>query len=184
MASTQAEFEKRQERPFRAFLKAGEPTSPRRGFTTAVVILMGLALAGCGVLNLGKWKGLEKTGKDEQFYLLKNIMLTSGSTHSGRDMFDHTMHDVVNLVFVPRNETNTYTAESIWYDPAGIEFRTIRRTYDKQRENKKGDERESSGTIRIQSMPVADMYNHKKGIWSVALYLDGKLARRLNFTVR
>jgi hypothetical protein len=149
-----------------------------------VVVLLGIALAGCGAINLGKWKGIETTGKDEEYYLLKSVTLTAGSTHSPKDTFDHTMHDTVNLFFVPRIEPNTYTAESRWYDPSGIEFRTVRQTYDRQRETKKGDDRDQAGTTRVHNMPVQELYNHKKGLWSVALYLDGKLARRLNFSIR
>ena len=29
------------------------------------------SVAGCGVLNVGKWKGVERTDSDEKFYLLK-----------------------------------------------------------------------------------------------------------------
>jgi len=150
----------------------------------AAVIVLGLCIAGCGLVNLGKWKGVERTGKDEEYYLLKTVALSAGSLGTPKESFDHTMHDNINLFFIPRTEPNTYTAESIWYDPAGIEFRTIRQTYDKQRESKKGDERQESGTVRMHTVPTRDLFRHKPGLWTVTLLIDGKLARRLNFSVR
>jgi hypothetical protein len=184
MANRLAEFGNSPGGSCRGLRAATETTLARRVLARMAVILMGVTIAGCGAINLGKWKGIETAGKDEEYYLLKTVSLTSGASHSPKEAFDHTMHDSVNLFFVPRNEPNTYTAESIWYDPSGIEYRTIRQTYDRQRESKKGDEREATGTTRVQSIPVADLYKHKKGLWSVALYLDGKLARRLSFSVR
>lgn len=157
---------------------------PERIFLWAIAILVGLCVSGCGLINLGKWKGIERTAKDEEYYLVKEIFLTAGSVRSPKENFDHTMHETVNLFFIPRNETNTYTAESIWYDPSGIEFRTIRQTYDRQKEYGKGEEREKAGTMRVHSMPTKELYNHKPGLWKVALYLEGKLVRRLTFFVR
>jgi len=141
-------------------------------------------LGGCGAINVGKWKGIERTGSDEEYYLAKDIFLTAGSAFSQRDSFDHNMHESINVFFVPRNETNTYIIETIWYDPAGQEFRTIRTTHDKQRESAKGDVRAPTGTTRVHSIPTKDLFEHKPGSWKVALYLDGKLVRKLDFTLR
>lgn len=155
------------------------------------VVLLWVALAttfvlvtGCGAINVGKWKGIERAAGDEEYYLAKDIFLTAGSAAAQRNSFDHNMHPSISLFFVPRNETNTYVAESIWYDPGGQEFRTIRTTYDKQRESKKGDERSTKGTTRIHTVPTRELFNHKPGPWKVALYLDNKLVRRLDFTLR
>jgi len=141
-------------------------------------------LGGCGAINVGKWKGIERTGSDEEYYLAKDIFLTAGSAFSQRNSFDHNMHESINVFFIPRNETNTYVVETIWYDPAGQEFRKIRTTYDRQRETAKGDERTATGTTRVHSIPTKDLFEHKPGAWKVALYLDGRLVRKLDFTVR
>jgi hypothetical protein len=147
-----------------------------------------LWIAGCsalsGAINVGKWKGIERAGSDEEYYLAKDIFLTAGSAYNQRNSFDHFMHESVNVFFVPRHETNTYILETIWYDPTGQEFRTIRTTYDKQREIAKGEERSEHGTTRVHSMSTKELFNHKPGSWKVALYLDGKLVRKLDFTVR
>ncbi|MBI4961922.1 MAG: hypothetical protein HY913_01460 [Desulfomonile tiedjei] len=154
----------------------------------AAAMAMFLWLSGCSTLssaiNVGKWKGVERAGSDEEYYLAKDIFLTAGSAASQRNAFDHNMHESVNLFFIPRNETNTYVAETIWYDPAGVEYRAIRKTYDRQRETAKGDEREKAGTTRVHSMSTKELYTHKPGSWKVALYLDNKLVRRMDFTVR
>lgn len=142
------------------------------------------ALTGCGAINPGKWQGIVRTESDEHFYLVKDAFLTSGSTANPRETFDHRMHELVNLVFMPKDEKNSYVAESRWIDPLGIEYRTIRMTYDKQEETKKGIERPKGGATRIHTMPTAELYAHKPGMWKVALYLDGKLVRRLSFSVR
>lgn len=141
-------------------------------------------LAGCGAINPGKWKGIERTSNDENFYLVKDIFLTSGSSANPRETFDHKMHETVNLFFHPKDEKNSYVAESRWQDPLGIEYRAIRTTYDKQEETKRGVERPKGGATRIHSIPTAELYAHKPGMWKVALYLDGKLVRRLSFAVR
>jgi hypothetical protein len=150
---------------------------------TALALTL-LWLAGCGAINVGKWKGIERAGSGEEYYLAKDIYLTAGSAFHQRNAFDHNMHESINLFFVPRHETNTYILESIWYDPTGQEFRTIRTSYDKQRETSKGEERAESGTPRHHSMPTKDLFKHKPGSWKVAMYLDGKLVRKLDFTVR
>ncbi len=153
-------------------------------FACILLLTMVAELAGCGAINVGKWKGIETTSDDEQFYLLKDVFLTGGTSFSPRTTFDHNMHKTVSLFFMPKNEKNTYVAESKWTDPLGLEFRTIRTTYDKNLEGKKGIERPKKGSTRIHSIPTAELYNHKPGQWKVSLYLDGKLARRLSFSVR
>lgn len=184
MTSRRAEFGKYPWPCRRGFRSVREATVARMAFLWTIVVLMGLCISGCGLVNLGKWKGIERTAKDEEYYLVKNVSLTAGSMGSPKESFDHAMHESVNLFFTPRTEPNVYTAESIWYDPAGIEFRTVRQTYDKQKEAKKGDERASEGTTRLHTVSTKELYQHKPGLWTVALQIDGKLARRLHFSVR
>ena len=143
-----------------------------------------LLFTGCGMFNLGKWKGIERTGADEKFYLLKDVFLTGGSAYNPKEAFDHTMNDSVNLFFTPRMEPNVYVAESVWYDPNGQEYRKIRTTYDVQAERKKGDERSKAPTTRVHSMSTKELYEHKPGLWKVALYIEKDLVRRLTFSLR
>jgi hypothetical protein len=156
-----------------------------RGLRMMLVLMAGLFFAaGCGAINVGKWKGIERTASDEEYYLLKDAFLSAGSSYAPRETFDPNMQEVVNLFFIPRNEKNVYVAESTWTDPNGLEFRTIRQSYDKQREGKEGDERPKGGSTRVHTMSVRELHNHKPGMWKVTLKLDGKLARRLQFYVR
>jgi hypothetical protein len=141
-------------------------------------------LTSCGMFNLGKWKGIEKTSADEKYYLVKDVFLSAGSAYNRRDNFDHNMSESVNLYFIPKMEPNTYVAESIWYDPDGEEFKTIRRTYDLQSETKKGDERQKSGTTRVHTVSTKELFDHKPGVWKVALYIGKDLVRRLTFSLR
>ena len=102
-----------------------------------------------------------------------------------KTVFDHHLNPVVNLWFTLANEKNKYVAESRWIDPAGDEFRTIRRTYDINEEGKRSvDRRDRKGTPRVHTMSVQQLYEHKPGLWKVALYIDGELARRFEFSVR
>jgi len=143
-----------------------------------------LLLAGCGMFNLGKWKGIENAGADEKYYLVKDAFLTGGSAYNRRETFDHNMHESVNLFFTPKMEPNTYITESIWYDPNGAEFRKIRMTYDRQKESKKGDERQASGSTRVHTVATKELYDHKPGLWKVELFLEKDLVRRLPFSIR
>lgn len=143
-----------------------------------------LLLAGCGMFNMGKWKGIEKTDADEKYYLVKDIFLTAGSAFNRKETFDHNMNESVNLFFTPKMEPNTYVTESIWYDPNGEEFRKIRATYDAQKESNKGDDRQASGSTRVHTMATKELYDHKPGLWKVALYIEKDLVRRLTFSVR
>jgi hypothetical protein len=149
----------------------------------AVAIILFL-LTSCGMFNLGKWKGIEKTAADEKYYLVKDAFLSAGSTYNRRDNFDHNLNESVNLYFIPATEPNTYVAESIWYDPNGEEFKTIRKTYDVQAETKKGDERQKSGTTRVHTVATKELFDHKPGVWKVVLYLGNDLVRRLTFSLR
>ena len=155
-----------------------------RVFFFCMLLTMPMVAGGCGAINVGRWQGIVKTADDEQFYLVKDVFLTGGSTFSPRESFDHNMHETVSLFFMPKDEKNTYVAESRWQDPLGLEFRTIRTTYDKQQEGKKGIERPKGGSTRVHTIPTSELFAHKPGMWKVALYLDGKLARRLSFAVR
>ena len=46
------------------------------------------------------------------------------------------------------------------------------------------DRRDRKGTPRVHTMSVQQLYEHKPGLWKVALYIDGELARRFEFSVR
>jgi hypothetical protein len=150
----------------------------------ASLVVSFLLVSGCGAVSIGKWKGLEHTPSDENYWLVKDIFLAAGSAHTRKDTFDHNMHEDVNLFFIPKDERNYYVAESRWIDPSGQEYRTIRTTYDMKEERKTGEERDKKGTTRIHNMSVRELVNHKPGMWKVALYLNDKLVRRLSFTVR
>jgi hypothetical protein len=143
-----------------------------------------LANVGCGVINPGKWKGIEATAKDEKYYLVKDVFLTAGSAYVSKEVFDHNMNETVNLVFTPANEKNHYVTETVWTDPVDQEFRTIRMTHDVQAEGKRDQQRKKSGTPRVHSISTGELFNRKPGLWKVALYVDGELARRLTFSVR
>jgi len=167
----------------------GEPESRQlrvlKGLSRLLALTATLiAVTGCGMFNLGKWKGIEKTSAEEKYYIVKEAFLTAGSAYHPKEAFDHNMNESVNLFFTPKLEKNTYVAESIWYDPTGQEFRKIRTTYDAQKESKKGDERQKTGTTRVHSMPTKELYDHKPGLWKVALYIEQDLVRRLTFSLR
>ncbi len=154
--------------------------------TIRLLTVLGMvwAVAGCGVLNVGKFKGLERTDSDEKYYLLKEVRLVSASSARAKTHFDHTLDQVVNLVFVPANEKNHYVTKSVWYDPSGEEYRTIRQTHGKTDEEANGASRQKGGTTRIHTLPLMPMWRHKPGQWTVELFIDDELARRLEFHVR
>jgi hypothetical protein len=151
---------------------------------TLFIAALCLTFTACSAINPGKWKGIEKTSADEHYYLLKNLWLTAGSAALPREHFDHTMQETVNLIFVPANEKNYYVSKTVWTDPNGVEFRTIRQTHDKKSEEDKGEDSKKGGKQRVHSMPLQELYKHKPGMWKVELYLDDQLARRLKFSVR
>ena len=150
----------------------------------SLFVLLVFAVLGCGAINPGPWKPPEFPPKNQKYYLLKDVFLTPGSAAYAKDSFDHAMNENVNLVFIPKNEKNDYSAESRWYDPNDQEYRTIRTHYDVKSEGKEDFERKKGGTPRTHSMPTKELVNHKAGMWKVALYLDNDLARELNFSVR
>lgn len=169
--------------------KAGKPRSLQLMSLKGLLHLLVLAstlflIAGCGMFNLGKWKGIEKAGADEKYYLVKDAFLTAGSAYNRKETFDHNMNESVNLIFTPKMEPNTYTVESIWYDPNGEEFRKIRKTYDAQKETSKGEDRQASGSTRVHTMSTKELYDHKPGLWKVELYIEKDLVRRLPFAIR
>jgi hypothetical protein len=154
-------------------------------FLCMAVIIILMFTGGCGAINVGKWRGIERAAPDEAYYLVSDVFLTASSASSPREIFDHNLNESVHLYFVPKDEKPTYVAESVWQDPGGQEFRTIRTTYDKAREEKQGSERKPrGGNPRIHTVPTKDLYAHKPGMWKVALYLEKKLVRRLNFLVK
>lgn len=140
--------------------------------------------AGCGIVNVGDWKGIEWTSPDEQYYRVKDVFFTAGSAAHPRDTFDHSVQPNVHLMFIPRDERNHYVSKSTWIDPSGVEYRTIRQTHDKKLEEKEGDERNPEGTTRIHTMPTKELAEHEKGLWKVELYIDDELVRRLTLNIR
>jgi hypothetical protein len=156
----------------------------RQPLVYVLIIVLSLAMAGCGAFNLGKLQLLVRTPSDEHFWLVKDIYLTPGSAYDRTNTFDHAMDDSVNLVFIPRNERNHYIAKSKWIDPSGQEYRVMRTTYDVQQENKTGQKRNKKGTTRVHHMSTAELAKHEPGLWKVSLYLDDELVRTLAFTVR
>jgi hypothetical protein len=169
--------------------EAGTPENFQRGHWNSSFHLLALAvtllvLTGCGMFNMGKFRWIERTASDEKYYLVKDIFLTAGSTYNRKETFDHNMNETVNLMFIPKLEKNTYTTESIWYDPNGEEFITRRETYDQQSENKKGEDRQATGTTRVHTVPTKALFEKKPGLWKVALYIEGDLVRRLTFSLR
>jgi hypothetical protein len=115
--------------------------------TQALTIVVLVLFAGCGIINPGKWKGIESTDKDEHYWLLSNALLTAGSAAHPRDSFDHTVHRAISVLMTPANEKNHYVTKTIWYDPMGVEYRTIRQTHDKQQEGGTGMDRPKGGAV-------------------------------------
>jgi hypothetical protein len=153
---------------------------------TAALVAAVLMLSGCKALGLGKFLWLEETTKEEKYWLVKDACVSPGSSYMAKTEFDHNMNPVINVLFTPKNEKNHYVAETMWIDPLGQEFRTIRTTHDIQLEGKTSIDRRpiSDGTPRMHMMPTKALYGHKPGLWKVKLYLDGELARILEFAVR
>jgi hypothetical protein len=121
---------------------------------------------------------------DEKHWLISKINMSAGTASNPRETFDHAMHDNVVIAFQPANEKNEYITKTIWYDPSGIEFRTIRQSHSIRTENPDGTDRSRKGTTRVHSIPLKDLFKHEPGQWRVELYLDDELARRLDFSVR
>ncbi|MFH1113366.1 MAG: hypothetical protein V1792_05550 [Pseudomonadota bacterium] len=168
-------------------VESRRPVSPWRRFASvAAALALGIiAVSGCSALNPGKFMGIQKTSKEEHYWLVKDVYVTPGSSYLSKEVFDHNMNSVVNVLFTPTNEKNHYLAETTWIDPMGQEYRTIRTTHDVQQEGKKSiDGRQKEGTPRVHTMPTKELYEHKPGLWKVRLYLDRELARILEFSVR
>jgi hypothetical protein len=154
-------------------------------FLCMVVIIIFMFTGGCGAISVGKWRGIELAAPGEAYYLVNDIFLTASSVSSPREIFDHNLNESVHLFFLPKDEKPTYVAESVWQDPDGQEYRTIRTTYDKAREEKQGIDRKQRGSNpRIHTISTKELYEHKPGTWKVALYLEKQLVRRLSFLVK
>jgi hypothetical protein len=149
-----------------------------------VLFTITLFLGGCGAISVGKWRGIERAAPDEAYYLVNDLFLTASSAFNPREVFDHNLNEAVHLYFTARDEKPTYVVKSVWQDPDGQEFRTIRTTYDKAREEKKGDQRTRKPTPRIHSVATKELYAHKPGMWKVSLYIEDQLVRRLTFLVK
>ncbi len=161
-----------------------ENRSRNMRYLCIIVFVIILFSGGCGAINVGKWKGIERTNPDEAYYLVNDVFLTATSASNPREIFDHNLNDSVYLYFTPKDEKPTYVTESVWKDPDGQEYRTIRETYDKAREQRKGIERTKKTTPRIHTMSTQELYAHKPGMWTVSLYLEKQLVRRLTFLVK
>ncbi|MBM4326767.1 MAG: hypothetical protein FJ118_06345 [Deltaproteobacteria bacterium] len=146
-------------------------------------LLFAVLVAGCGYFTLGKYRGIEWTPGDEAYYLLKDVLLSAGSSLHPRKSFDHTMQDSVVASFITKDEKFHYVTKTIWKDPSGLEFRTIRQTHKLQEEKEESVERPKDGIRRIHSLSTKELFAHKPGLWTVEIYIDDKLARRLNFSV-
>jgi hypothetical protein len=149
-----------------------------------VVLTVILFSSGCGAINVGKWRGIERAAPDEAYYLVNDIFLTASSAYNRREIFDHNLNESVHLFFTPKNEKPTYVTKSVWQDPNGQEYRTIRMTYDRVREQREGIERTKKSTPRVHTMPTKELYAHKPGLWKVSLYIEKQLVRRLTFLVK
>lgn len=141
-----------------------------------------LLLTGSGGVGLRKHEGIERTGSDEAFYLVKEFHLSSRSLQTSKKTFDHLRDETINLVFVPR--TSVHITEGRWYDPDEQEFRIIRHVYDRSEETKKAIERPKGGATRVHSIPTKELYDHKPGLWKVVLYIDNQLAGTQTFFVK
>lgn len=167
-------------------MKPRRVTPRKMSFFLAIVAVLPLiAFCGCSqVLGIGKFKGIEKTAADEHYYLVKSPFLSGGSQAHPREDFDHKLQDNVVLSFTVPNEKHYYVTKSKWLDPSGHEFRTIRQTHDKKKENDQAEDRPKGGSRRFHSIPTKTLADHKTGLWTVELFIDDQLARRLTFTVR
>lgn len=163
-----------------------ESAFPLRSLLLVAVTCMVVFVAGCSAINLGRVLWIDWPERGDKYYLLKEAFLSSGGPDAAKRSFDHQMNPVVNLFFSLRNETNRYVVRSVWIDPYGQEYRTIRRTYAIDKESKKSIDRrpQTGSTMRVHSITTEELYQRKPGLWKVALLIDGELARRFEFTVR
>lgn len=124
-------------------------------------------------------KKIEAAGEEPG--LLKEFHLNPASIRTHKGTVYYLTNEFVSLVFVPRNEKPSYIAESRWYDPTDQEFRTIMVAYDRPEQTEKSPE---SGYFRVHSMPARELYDHRPGMWKVALYIDNQLAGTQTFFVK
>lgn len=167
------------------FISPIDITSIKRALCNALaIILIGFSVCvfSCKIVDR-RLTPIVPTDPDERHELVKDEFLTASSAANQRTDFDHSLHDSIHLMFKHENEPNHYVTESVWIGPDGEEFKKIRKTYDKAREAREGLEREKGGTRRIHTVSAQDLYAHGTGAWTVELYIDGKLARRLDFTL-
>ncbi len=150
----------------------------------AAVLLCVVVLNACSIIDFGRYKGIEWTGKDERYYKVKELVLGAGASSQPRTFFDHTLQEAVVLSFIPIMEKNHYITKTIWKDPLNQEFRTVRQTHDVKEEGKDGSDRPRGGSRRVHSMPTRLLREHKPGLWTVELFIDDELVRRLTFTIQ
>jgi hypothetical protein len=143
---------------------------------TGIILLM---YSSSSVSAMAAEKKSEAAGEGSG--LLKEFHLSSASLQTPKKKFDHHTDEIVNLVFVPRKSVQI--AESRWYDPSDKEFRIIRHVYDRSKEAKKAIERPKGGVTRVHHIPTKELYDHKPGLWKVALYIDNQLPLRQTFLV-
>ncbi len=166
--------------------RTGKENRRRRSRRAALhmTLLVSFLLSGCGAFNLGEITWLKKTDPDVEYWHLKKAVLTAGSVAHPRDSFDHTLQPRVFVIFTPANEKNKYHTKTIWYDPSGQEYRTIRQTHDKKEIEDQGEHRPQGGSVISHSMSTKELYDHEPGLWKVEIYYEDDLARRMDFTVR
>ena len=146
------------------------------GALTGIILMM---FSISSVSAMAAEKKSEAAG--EESGLLKEFHLSAASLQTRKRNFDHHTDETVNLVFVPRK--SVHIAESRWYNPNDREFRIIRHVYDRAKEPKKAIERPKGGATRVHYIPTKELYDHKPGLWKVALYIDNQLAGRQTFLV-
>ena len=71
-------------------------------FLCMVAIIILMFTGGCGAINVGKWRGIERTAPDEAYYLVNDVFLTASSASSPREIFDHNLNESVHLYFSPQ----------------------------------------------------------------------------------
>ena len=121
-------------------------------FLCMVVIIVLMFTGGCGAINVGKWRGIERAAPDEAYYLVNDVFLTASSASSPREIFDHNLNESVHLYFVPKDEKPTYVAESVWQDPEGKNFVPLGQLMTKP-ERKNKESRERRGVVILAYTP-------------------------------
>ncbi len=150
--------------------------------TAVITATLIMSATGCKK-NRGTWLN-EPTDFDEQPKLLREVRLTSHASAHPRKVFDHDLDETIHLGFIPAGPTKEHESKTVWFDSLGKEFRTIRRSHKKGESAFDPTEKPGTHPPRTHTMSVKEMWKHRPGVWSVELYLDDKLARRLRFSVR